>query len=147
MPFTYLYSNVIQLTICSCSVLKLAVGTNTPETPQNKDGSHNSKIWCEVKYSGNLAPKIQWRQKGGDDLLTDCITENVGLYTSINSTLTILDSQHASKTEYECLVFFDRLGVSTNTSATNVPEFIWTSRPFVTGKDINTNNNIIYVCR
>src|SRR5688572_11222569 len=85
-------------------------------------------MWCIVRYSGNWAPVMEWREINGNIITNGVLTED----TNNNLTSTLEISADASKhnSNYLCLTYFTSpQNQNDKDVAENIPDYnyTWTS--------------------
>ena len=87
------------------------------------------ELTCSVNYSGNWAPVMKWQQDEGPVITDGRVVNNAVPYMSVIYSLTVRASRDMTGSKFSCTTYFSKNNKPANTSAKNVPDYIftWTS--------------------
>ena len=83
------------------------------------------EMTCSVNFSGDWDPVMKWQQDGGP-IITVGVVSNPVPYKSVTSSLTVLVTRNVIGSKFSCTTYFNEDNKPPSTSATNVPDYIYT---------------------
>ena len=83
------------------------------------------QMTCSVNYSGNWAPVMKWQQDGGPVITDGRVVNKTVPYKSVTYSLTVRATSKMNGSKFSCTTYFSADNKSPTTTATNVPDYIY----------------------